>query len=61
METTTELKGCPFCGSGAKIQPCETEVRNEVFYTVECTSCSLEFGWYMKETDAIKKWNQRTD
>ena len=60
----TELKPCPFCGSGAEIYPESTDafamMPKVTFYKVGCAKCQI-FAVRQDIKEAIKAWNRRAE
>lgn len=68
MKTKIELKPCPFCGGGAKLQqdiryPRPTRRKRrayEVFCTnPECFLYHVDENYFLDENEAIEAWNRR--
>jgi Lar family restriction alleviation protein len=67
MNTTTELKPCPFCGGkgGLKIlrepKNSENNYKDMIYFAGQCYGCKAETDYFLSEIAAITAWNRRAD
>ena len=52
----TELKPCPFCGSGRQRIVLATDG-----WAIDCLSCAVQVGFDSAEEDAVLAWNTRAE
>lgn len=54
-----DLKPCPFCGGGARIQ--HRKIRGcKKTYGVVCVDCMVQFDtFFLLEEEAVNAWNSR--
>ena len=62
METISELKPCPFCGSKAMLDVETDDGCDGNWYFVYCQdmTCGGRSDGWAKIEDAVKKWNNRS-
>lgn len=54
-----KLKRCPFCGNEAEFIYDDGGDSGDESYSVECTKCACDIGWYKTKKEASDAWNIR--